>query len=270
MKWEFAVSFGANDSENNWFLTPPKKSPVLFWQTKTRAIGNPSMALIVDTDPNDPNDSLKISFNMRQGTSTGIINAGNIGGIKRNTINYITVETFLDEREIVDGGLGLTRVWVNGKLIVDRFGPNLGSVAHNPILPSNDFSYNWSPGVYLYMEGLPYAHSRASFWKTARMFVYPSSLTALPSTAKVLGASTDTPQCIQLVQNLHRGMESSQVTLLQNFLHEQGFLEVPATGFYGDKTVSAVNNYQTSNSIKQTGMVYELTRDSIAKQSCQN
>ena len=84
----------------------------------------------------------------------------------------------------------------------------------------------------------------------------------------VLGVYTSA-MCTNLPINLHRGMEKPSVSLLQSFLLEKGLLEGEATGFYGDKTVEAVKDYQASKGLPLTGMVYDFTREAIRAESCQ-
>jgi peptidoglycan hydrolase-like protein with peptidoglycan-binding domain len=86
--------------------------------------------------------------------------------------------------------------------------------------------------------------------------------------ASVLGVSTSA-MCTNLPSNLHRGAESQVVASLQSFLLEKGLLEGEATGFYGDKTVEAVKDYQASIDLPQTGMVFALTREAIRAETCQ-
>ncbi len=82
---------------------------------------------------------------------------------------------------------------------------------------------------------------------------------------QVLGASAS---CVAIPTNMFRGAESSSVTMLQNFLISKGLLSGNATGFYGDMTVAAVKRYQTSVGLKDSGMVYELTRQAIKNETC--
>jgi hypothetical protein len=85
---------------------------------------------------------------------------------------------------------------------------------------------------------------------------------------QVLGASVST-MCTNLPINLHRGMEKPSVSRLQSFLAEKGFLSKDnVTGFYGDKTVEAVKDYQASAGLPVTGMVYNFTRETIQVESC--
>lgn len=80
----------------------------------------------------------------------------------------------------------------------------------------------------------------------------------------VLGASTI---CLDLTRNLYRGMESGTVSSLQSFLVEKKLLD-EKTGFYGDKTIQAVKDYQASKGLKITGMVFELTRQAMKNETC--
>lgn len=74
--------------------------------------------------------------------------------------------------------------------------------------------------------------------------------------------------CADIAYNVHRGAESPSVSLLQSFLLEKGFMEGEVTGFYGDKTVEAVKDYQASVGLPTTGMVYDFTREAIRAESC--
>lgn len=82
---------------------------------------------------------------------------------------------------------------------------------------------------------------------------------------KVLGAST---ACVTIARNMHRGAESTSVTTLQKFLQSKGLL-TEVTGFYGDKTIEAVKDYQGSKGLPVTGMVYDATREAIKGETCQ-
>lgn len=84
----------------------------------------------------------------------------------------------------------------------------------------------------------------------------------------ILGASTSNTSCTDIPRNLIRGTESSFVTKLQNFLLTKGLLTDTPTGFYGDKTVQAVKEYQAMKGLPQTGMVYDFTRSAIKAESC--
>lgn len=82
-------------------------------------------------------------------------------------------------------------------------------------------------------------------------------------------AKTD---CTILTKNLVLGSTNStseyQVTSLQKFLNESGYLSVPPTGRYGDMTVSAVKKFQSAQGISSVGAVGALTRAAIQKVSC--
>jgi peptidoglycan hydrolase-like protein with peptidoglycan-binding domain len=59
-----------------------------------------------------------------------------------------------------------------------------------------------------------------------------------------------------------------EIKLLQTFLSTKGLLNDSVTGFFGDKTVSAVKLYQRSKGLPETGMVYDFTRESITAETC--
>lgn len=163
VRWELNVAFGADDAENNWTLTTSGSSPVLFWEIKSPSQGNPPLGAIVDTDSQDPS-KLMIFFSQRTGTALSPIRIAEVHGLSRNTLIPIVIEAFLDERATIDGGKGALRISVNNVVIKETTGPTLalGTGTHN-----------WSIAMYLYNEPLPYKYTRASFWKTARMFVFP-------------------------------------------------------------------------------------------------
>jgi hypothetical protein len=164
VRWELEVAFGSHDTENAWVLTPPMKSRVLFWQVKSTVLGNPSMQAVVDTDASDPTRSLSITFLRKGGRAKSFARIARVTGIPRNTLIPIVIEAFLDERETGDGGKGRMKVWVNGVVVGDVIGPTLtwGHGVHN-----------WSMDMYLFSEAKPYRYTRASFWRVARMYVYP-------------------------------------------------------------------------------------------------
>jgi hypothetical protein len=87
------------------------------------------------------------------------------------------------------------------------------------------------------------------------------------SLQNVLGASTSNT-CTDLPINLFRGMEKPSVTTLQKFLINKDLLGGEPTGFYGDKTVEAVKDYQRSKGLPETGMVYDFTRSAINMETC--
>lgn len=88
--------------------------------------------------------------------------------------------------------------------------------------------------------------------------------------SRALGASSASAmECTTLERNIHRGDESTTTTKLQQFLISKGFLSEKATGFFGDLTIEAVKAYQRSLGLKESGMVYDLTREAIMKETCQ-
>lgn len=63
---------------------------------------------------------------------------------------------------------------------------------------------------------------------------------------------------------------NGEVSDLQDFLTEKGFLVGGSTGYYGLKTVEAVKKYQASKGISRTGSVGSLTKTQIKNDTCGN
>jgi hypothetical protein len=190
VRWELEVAFGKADGTNDWVLTPTWQSPVLFWQLRSSNQSNPPLAMNVDTDNLDAT-KLMITVFQRTGTDTKPIELSRVHGLSRHTLIPIAMEAFLDERTVADGGKGIWQVWVNNKLVLEDVGPtlSLGPKTHE-----------WSIETYLWMESYPYKYNRATFYKTARMLVFPTGLTATkpidvtaPSTPSSLAATSPDP-----------------------------------------------------------------------------
>jgi hypothetical protein len=95
--------------------------------------------------------------------------------------------------------------------------------------------------------------------------VLPGINIPIPLFPKIWGAST---VCTDIASNIHRGSEGEETKKLQTFLMTIGLLDESPTAFYGDKTVQAVKEYQSSRGLPNTGMVYDFTRALIKKESC--
>lgn len=93
-----------------------------------------------------------------------------------------------------------------------------------------------------------------------------STLNMSTVSGQVLGAST---MCVDLPFDFHRGNQSPSTKKLQDFLIKKGYMEGEVTGFYGDSTVAAVKDYQKGKGLPQTGMMYEFTRSTLKKETCQ-
>ena len=74
--------------------------------------------------------------------------------------------------------------------------------------------------------------------------------------------------CVNISNNLIKGKENSEVLMLQNFLFEKGFLTTKPNGYFGEGTFSAVKKYQDSVSLPDSGLVFNLTRQSIKNETC--
>lgn len=133
-------------------------------------------------------------------------------------------------------------------------------------LPSQNFGklVKTSPTTSYTISCIP-SNGRPTITKTINVKVIrPEIKSGIGSSPAVLGDSTT---CINIPRNLHRGTESGTVSMLQNFLVEKGYLS-EATGFYGDKTVEAVKDYQASKGLPETGKVYTFTRQAMSEETC--
>ena len=119
-----------------------------------------------------------------------------------------------------------------------------------------------SCGLYCGKPGISCASANPTAWGSC----IDAATDTRTSSSAVLGVAS---MCVNLPINLIRGAESSSVSLLQSFLLEKGFMEGEVTGFYGDKTVEAVKDYQASVGLPTTGMVYDFTREAMRAESCQ-
>jgi hypothetical protein len=74
-----------------------------------------------------------------------------------------------------------------------------------------------------------------------------------------------TPTVHTFTKNLWLGSRGEEVTALQTFLKEKGYLSGDVTGYFGALTMKAVRAYQKENNITQSGIVGPLTRKAIQK-----
>ncbi len=243
VRWELEVAFGNTDGTNDWTLTPTGASPVLFWQMHSANQSNPPLAANVDTDVADPT-KLMITFYQRVGTQTSAKEIARVQGLSRNTLIPIVIEAFLDERATVDGGKGALQISVNNTTILEQTGATLA-------LGTN--SHWWALDMYLWNEAFPYAYTRASFWKTARMLVFPVSLvtdTTAPSVPTNLVATT--PAATQVNLSWTAATDNVGVTLYT--IYREGI----AIG------TSTVPNFSDTSVIQGTTYNYNVTASDAA------
>jgi hypothetical protein len=126
----------------------------------------------------------------------------------------------------------------------------------------------WNGGVCAGGTQFP-AVSVSEVTGTIKATVQALNTTVVNVTNSLSGATAVSAlSCTNLGKNLHRGNETDAVTMLQIFLVEKGFLKEKPSGFFGDLTIAAVKAYQRSLGIKETGMVYDVTREAIKQETC--
>lgn len=83
---------------------------------------------------------------------------------------------------------------------------------------------------------------------------------------------TDYPYCLSLSHDLSYGIRDSntggEVSAIQSYLTDRGFLETGATGFYGRATEMGVKRFQYRNELSVTGTVTVETRDILKELTC--
>jgi peptidoglycan hydrolase-like protein with peptidoglycan-binding domain len=78
----------------------------------------------------------------------------------------------------------------------------------------------------------------------------------------------DTYQCLDFNSGMSIGSRDFNVSRLQDFLINQGFLRSSATGYFGSQTYRAVRDFQYSNGISMAGNVGPMTRGKIKFLTC--
>lgn len=74
--------------------------------------------------------------------------------------------------------------------------------------------------------------------------------------------------CTDLASDLDYGASGADVTSLQNFLRDGGFLTVVPNGNFGPSTQAAVKKFQSANNVNATGYVGPSTRAKMKALSC--
>lgn len=84
---------------------------------------------------------------------------------------------------------------------------------------------------------------------------------------------TEYDYCVSLTYDLSYGANDSKtksdVSALQEYLTDRGFLETGATGFYGRATETAVKRFQYRNQIEVSGFVRKDFRDILKELTCE-
>lgn len=160
-RWELTFRLGGASLASAWTYATRGVAPATIWQLKSEGLP-PALVMAFDTDPDD-NSKLALSFDRRLDPFKPATGIASIGGLSPLTDIVVTIDSFLDEREISKDGKGFLRISVNGKRVVDQRTPTLQVVATKP--------YHWSIGMYLFSNTVPLPFDRFVFWKNARLVV---------------------------------------------------------------------------------------------------
>lgn len=90
-----------------------------------------------------------------------------------------------------------------------------------------------------------------------------NTLQASPVATTAVSSSMPHRVCAILNRNLTRGVQGDDVSGLQEFLREQGYLSADATGYFGPLTAQGVAKWQTSEGISSVGSIGPLSRGRI-------
>lgn len=162
LTWDLSVRFAGGGAGETWPLTKFSVSPVLIWQLKSDP-GFPPMGMMVDVDPENPTKALQLTFFQRLSNVSAYSRRWVVGGIDPNAFNDLIVQAVPDDREPGAGGIGMLKVWLNGKLFVNTTGRNL-----IPDLPDLN---RWCFGLYMVADSTPSPIGRYSTWRRARLLV---------------------------------------------------------------------------------------------------
>lgn len=158
LTWDLAFTLGGTEPGEAWPRTKPTVTPTLLWQLKADP-GFPSMGLFVDTSPEDPS-RIQLTFFQRLQNQWNNDLRWVIPDLRPGLPIRVIVQAVLDDRGEADSS-GQLRVWVNGRLLVDRSGRNLIQGLAEP--------HRWAFGVYLMSESGPASTTRITQWHRARM-----------------------------------------------------------------------------------------------------
>ncbi len=109
--------------------------------------------------------------------------------------------------------------------------------------------------------------------KTSLILIPVLTLSIFASNTAYADTFVPTP-CITFTHNLSFKSNDTQtdgeVSALQTFLQDEGYLRVDPTGFFGLATLRAVKKFQSTYSIPTTGYVGTLTRKKMKVLSCES
>lgn len=102
-----------------------------------------------------------------------------------------------------------------------------------------------------------------------RLMVLGLLITSASTSASALKfAPPSTSTCVTLTKNLSRGSSDSEVSTLQQFLVDAGYLKIKPSGLFSSITANAVKSFQLANGISPIGSVGPMTRAKVKEVSC--
>jgi peptidoglycan hydrolase-like protein with peptidoglycan-binding domain len=119
------------------------------------------------------------------------------------------------------------------------------------------------------LENSDQAEAEAIKALQAKIFLLKQEIIKLQAQLLALSVSQNPSVCSSFYGDLYYGMNSNQVSCLQQYLKSLGpeiYPEALVTGYFGPLTKAAVKRYQASQSIITTGYFGPLTRAAVNNQ----
>ena len=129
-----------------------------------------------------------------------------------------------------------------------------------PTLSSKLYYFSWEASV---LENTNQARDEAAKVLQAKIFLLKQAIAKLQAQLLALSASQNPSTCSLFYGDLYFGMNSNQVSCLQQYLKSLGpeiYPEGLVTGYFGPLTKAAVQRYQALQNIITTGYFGPLTR----------
>ncbi len=156
------------------------------------------------------------------------------------------------------------------EIFVSDFGDENITLITIPFLGSTPldklYYFSWEASI---LENSEQAEEEAIKALQAKIFLLQQEIVKLQAQLLALSASQNSFTCSPFYSDLYFGMNSNQVSCLQQYLKSLGseiYPEGLVTGYFGSLTQAAVKRYQASQSIITTGYFGPLTRTAVNNQ----
>ena len=108
--------------------------------------------------------------------------------------------------------------------------------------------------------------------KNLLLSVLVISLSSSLTLAQVGDVDDNQDSCVNLTNNLRFRARDTQVngevSDLQDFLIDEGYMKGVSTGYFGKATIKSVKSFQSANNLISSGIIGNVTRAKIKEVSC--